>query len=112
MRRVLVREAAAQSAAPVGLGEDLEDGDAGRHHSRAVHAERRALTTPATTSWVFITTSDEEPSSLIIRLASERDSHISVCIYDSPAASNYVVISGTATCHNQALGRIGLIINS
>ena len=27
--------------------------------------------------------------------------HISVCIYDPPVASNYVVISGTATCTDQ-----------
>ena len=27
--------------------------------------------------------------------------HISVCIYDPPVASNYVVISGTATCNDQ-----------
>ena len=31
----------------------------------------------------------------------QRDNHISVCIYDPPAASNYVVISGTATCNDQ-----------
>src|SRR5262249_58589662 len=31
----------------------------------------------------------------------QRDNHISVCIYDPPAASNYVVISGTATCTDQ-----------
>ena len=31
----------------------------------------------------------------------QRDHHISVCIYDPPAASNYVVISGTATCTDQ-----------
>jgi PPOX class probable F420-dependent enzyme len=31
----------------------------------------------------------------------QRDNHISVCIYDPPAASNYVVISGTATCSDQ-----------
>jgi PPOX class probable F420-dependent enzyme len=31
----------------------------------------------------------------------QRDHRISVCIYDPPAASNYVVISGTATCHDQ-----------
>jgi PPOX class probable F420-dependent enzyme len=31
----------------------------------------------------------------------QRDNHISVCIYDPPAASNYVVISGTATCSEQ-----------
>jgi PPOX class probable F420-dependent enzyme len=31
----------------------------------------------------------------------QRDPRISVCIYDPPAASNYVVISGTATCHDQ-----------
>jgi PPOX class probable F420-dependent enzyme len=31
----------------------------------------------------------------------QRDHRISVCIYDAPAASNYVVISGTATCHDQ-----------
>ena len=30
-----------------------------------------------------------------------RDHRISVCIYDPPAASNYVVISGTATCTDQ-----------
>ena len=30
-----------------------------------------------------------------------RDHRISVCIYDPPAASNYVVISGTATCNDQ-----------
>jgi PPOX class probable F420-dependent enzyme len=29
------------------------------------------------------------------------DHHISVCIYDPPVASNYVVISGTATCNDQ-----------
>ncbi len=28
---------------------------------------------------------------------------VSVCIYDPPAASNYVVISGTATCTDQDL---------
>ena len=31
----------------------------------------------------------------------QRDHHISVCIYDPPAASNYVVISETATCTDQ-----------
>lgn len=31
----------------------------------------------------------------------QRDHRISVCIYDPPAASNYVVISGTATCRDQ-----------
>jgi general stress protein 26 len=30
-----------------------------------------------------------------------RDHRISVCIYDPPAASNYAVISGTATCNDQ-----------
>ncbi|HEV8715443.1 MAG TPA: pyridoxamine 5'-phosphate oxidase family protein [Candidatus Binatia bacterium] len=29
------------------------------------------------------------------------DNHIAVCMYDPPAASNYVVISGTATCNDQ-----------
>jgi PPOX class probable F420-dependent enzyme len=31
----------------------------------------------------------------------QRDQRISVCIYDPPVASNYVVISGTATCDDQ-----------
>ena len=31
----------------------------------------------------------------------QRDRRISVCIYDPPVASNYVVISGTATCRDQ-----------
>jgi PPOX class probable F420-dependent enzyme len=31
----------------------------------------------------------------------QRDNRISVCIYDPPVASNYVVISGTATCSDQ-----------
>jgi PPOX class probable F420-dependent enzyme len=31
----------------------------------------------------------------------QRDNHIAVCIYDPPVASNYVVISGTATCTDQ-----------
>ncbi len=31
----------------------------------------------------------------------QRDNHISVCMYDPPVASNYVVISGTATCNDQ-----------
>ena len=31
----------------------------------------------------------------------QRDRRISVCIYDPPVASNYIVISGTATCHDQ-----------
>ena len=31
----------------------------------------------------------------------QRDRRISVCIYDPPVASSYVVISGTATCHDQ-----------
>ena len=31
----------------------------------------------------------------------QRDRRISVCIYDPPIASNYVVISGTATCQDQ-----------
>ena len=31
----------------------------------------------------------------------QRDPRISVCIYDPPAASNYVVITGTATCSEQ-----------
>jgi PPOX class probable F420-dependent enzyme len=31
----------------------------------------------------------------------QRHNRISVCIYDPPAASNYVVISGTATCNDQ-----------
>jgi PPOX class probable F420-dependent enzyme len=33
----------------------------------------------------------------------QRDPRISVCIDDPPAASNYVVISGTATCHDQEI---------
>ena len=33
----------------------------------------------------------------------QRNNRISVCIYDPPAASNYVVISGTATCNDQDL---------
>jgi PPOX class probable F420-dependent enzyme len=33
----------------------------------------------------------------------QRDNHISVCIYDPPAASNYVVISGTATWSDQGI---------
>ena len=31
----------------------------------------------------------------------QRDNHLSVCIYDPPVASNYVVIAGTATCNDQ-----------
>ena len=31
----------------------------------------------------------------------QRNQHISVCIYDPPTASNYVVISGNATCNDQ-----------
>ncbi len=31
----------------------------------------------------------------------QRDNRISVCIYDPPVASNYVVISGTAACSDQ-----------
>jgi len=31
----------------------------------------------------------------------QRDRRISVCIYDPPVASNYLVISGTATRHDQ-----------
>jgi PPOX class probable F420-dependent enzyme len=31
----------------------------------------------------------------------QRNNRLSVCIYDPPVASNYVVISGTATCHDQ-----------
>jgi PPOX class probable F420-dependent enzyme len=31
----------------------------------------------------------------------QRDNRISVCIYDPPVASNYVVITGTATCNDQ-----------
>ena len=31
----------------------------------------------------------------------QRDPRISVCIYDPPVASSYVVITGTATCHDQ-----------
>lgn len=31
----------------------------------------------------------------------QRDRRISVCIYDPPVASKYVVISGTATSHDQ-----------
>ena len=31
----------------------------------------------------------------------QRNNRISVCIYDPPVASNYVVISGTATCNDQ-----------
>ena len=30
----------------------------------------------------------------------QRDNRIAVCIYDPPVASNYVVISGTATCND------------
>jgi PPOX class probable F420-dependent enzyme len=33
----------------------------------------------------------------------QRDPRISVCIYDPPVASNYVVITGTATCHDQGI---------
>ena len=31
----------------------------------------------------------------------QRNNRISVCIYDPPVASNYVVITGSATCHDQ-----------
>jgi PPOX class probable F420-dependent enzyme len=31
----------------------------------------------------------------------QRNNRVSVCIYDPPVASNYVVISGTATCNDQ-----------
>jgi PPOX class probable F420-dependent enzyme len=31
----------------------------------------------------------------------QRDHRISVCIYDPPVASHYVVISGTATCRDR-----------
>jgi PPOX class probable F420-dependent enzyme len=31
----------------------------------------------------------------------QRDNRVSVCIYDPPVASNYVVISGTAVCNDQ-----------
>jgi PPOX class probable F420-dependent enzyme len=31
----------------------------------------------------------------------QRNNRISVCIYDPPVASNYVVISGTASCRDQ-----------
>jgi PPOX class probable F420-dependent enzyme len=31
----------------------------------------------------------------------QRNNRISVCIYDPPVASNYVVISGTATCNDR-----------
>ena len=31
----------------------------------------------------------------------QRNHHISVCIYDPPVASNYVIISGTATCNDE-----------
>jgi PPOX class probable F420-dependent enzyme len=31
----------------------------------------------------------------------QRDHRISVCIYDPPVASNYIVISGTAICKEQ-----------
>jgi PPOX class probable F420-dependent enzyme len=50
---------------------------------------------------------DEKVLTLITRtdrlnyLNVQRDPRISVCIYDPPVASNYVVISGTATCHDQ-----------
>ncbi len=30
----------------------------------------------------------------------QRDNHLSVCMYDPPVASNYVVIAGTATCND------------
>jgi PPOX class probable F420-dependent enzyme len=33
----------------------------------------------------------------------QRDHHIAVCIYDPPAASHDVVISGTATCTDQGI---------
>jgi PPOX class probable F420-dependent enzyme len=33
----------------------------------------------------------------------QQDNRISVCIYDPPAASNYVVISGTATWNDQGI---------
>ena len=33
----------------------------------------------------------------------QRDNRISVCIYDPPVASHYVVISGTATCTDQEI---------
>ena len=31
----------------------------------------------------------------------QRDPRISVCIYDPPIASNYIVVSGTASCGDQ-----------
>ena len=33
----------------------------------------------------------------------QRDNRISVCIYNPPVASHYVVISGTATCTDQGI---------
>jgi PPOX class probable F420-dependent enzyme len=33
----------------------------------------------------------------------QRSNRISVCIYDPPVASNYVVISGIATCSDQGI---------
>jgi hypothetical protein len=33
----------------------------------------------------------------------QRNNRISVCIYDPPVASNYVVITGTATCNDQSI---------
>jgi PPOX class probable F420-dependent enzyme len=33
----------------------------------------------------------------------QRDPRISVCMYDPPSASNYVVLTGHATCRTQAI---------
>jgi PPOX class probable F420-dependent enzyme len=33
----------------------------------------------------------------------QRDPHIAVCVCDPPIASNYVVISGTATCNDHTI---------
>ena len=39
----------------------------------------------------------------------QRDNHIAVCIYDPPVASNYVVISGTATCNDRDIWDIAAV---
>ena len=41
------------------------------------------------------------PHIAVVATINRRNNHISVCIYDPSAASNYVVISGTATCNDQ-----------
>ena len=73
-------------------------------HIAVVAAIHRNGTSHLTPNWYRY---DGQVLTLITRtdrlkyLNIQRGRRVSVCIYDPPVASNYIVISGTATCNDQ-----------